>query len=48
MNGALVLAEATMEANLHEELPSKWAFGGAALVVLLLLLFIVTRINLDR
>jgi len=48
MYGALVLAEASMEANVHEDLPSKWFFGAIALVVLLLLLFVVTRINIDR
>ncbi|MCA0331878.1 MAG: hypothetical protein LCI03_18545 [Actinobacteria bacterium] len=49
MNAALVLAHATAnEANTHPELPSKWAFGALALVVLLLLLFIVTRLNVDR
>ena len=48
MNAAVVLAEATMVANEHSDLPSKWLFGGFALVALLALLFGVTRINLDR
>ncbi|MGD9957642.1 MAG: hypothetical protein AB7O74_12745 [Candidatus Nanopelagicales bacterium] len=48
MNAAAFLAEATMVANEHSDLPSKWAFGAFALVALLGLLFVVTRINLDR
>ncbi len=48
MNASLVLAQAVDEANAHPDLPSKWAFGAVALVVLLLLLFIVTRLNVDR
>jgi hypothetical protein len=48
MNAAAFLAEATMVANEHSDLPSKWAFGALALVVLLGLLFVVTRINIDR
>jgi len=48
MNAAAFLAEATMVANEHSDLPSKWAFGAFALVALLGLLFVVTRINIDR
>jgi hypothetical protein len=49
MNAALVLAQAAVtETEAHSNLPSKWAFGAVALVVLLLLLFIVTRLNVDR
>ena len=48
MNAAAVLAEATLVANEHSDLPSKWAFGAFTLVVLLALLFVVTRVNIDR
>jgi bacteriorhodopsin len=48
MNAAAFLAEATLVANEHHDLPSKWFFGGFALVALLALLFIVTRVNIDR
>ncbi len=47
MNVAALLAE-TAKAAEHEGLPSKWVFGGIALGTLLLLLFVVTRFNIDR
>jgi hypothetical protein len=48
MSAAAFLAEATLVANEHSDLPSKWFFGGFALVALLALLFVVTRVNIDR
>jgi hypothetical protein len=47
MNIGALLAETAKVAE-HEGMPSKWVFGGVTLFVLLLLLFLVTRINLDR
>ncbi len=47
MNALALLATEAV----HEEfagLPSKWVFGGLSLVVLLALLFITTRFNIDR
>jgi hypothetical protein len=48
MSAAALLAEATTTSFEHADLPSKWFFGAIALGVLLLLLFIVTRFNIDR
>jgi hypothetical protein len=48
MSAAALLAEATTTSFEHADLPSKWFFGGVALAVLLLLLLIVTRFNVDR
>lgn len=28
--------------------PSKWFYGGVALIVFVLLVFVVTRLNIDR
>jgi len=47
MNVGALLAE-TAKAAEHEGLPSKWVFGGLSLAVFLVLLFIVTRFNIDR
>ena len=43
-----VVAEAGAEGAEHSSQISPFAFGGFALVVLLLLLWITTRINIDR
>jgi bacteriorhodopsin len=47
MNALAVLAE-TVTSDELSTLPSKWFFGGFALVALLALLFVVTRFNIDR
>ena len=46
MGGLITLAEAVVGEPVHE--PSKWYFGAGTLAVFLLLLWIVTRINIDR
>ncbi len=47
--GALAgLAEAVSTDTVITISTSKWLFGGLALTVLLLLGFLVTRINIDR
>jgi hypothetical protein len=43
-----VVAEAGAEGAEHSAQISPYAFGALALVVLLLLLWITTRINIDR
>jgi hypothetical protein len=45
MNTLVVLAEGAAEG--HEGVPA-WVFGAAGLVVLLLLLFVVTRFDPNR
>jgi hypothetical protein len=47
MSAVALLAEAA-STDEFAGLPSKWVFGGIALVTLLALLFIVTRFNIDR
>jgi Na+/H+ antiporter NhaC len=47
-NVTAVVAEAAAGGGEHSSQISPYAFGGFALVVLLLLLWITTRINIDR
>ncbi|MEI8058364.1 MAG: hypothetical protein WCI29_13275 [Actinomycetes bacterium] len=47
MSGFMALAEAVATQEVTT-MPSKWIFGGSTLAVFLLLLWIVTRINIDR
>ena len=47
MNVGALLAE-TAKAAEHPGLPSPFVFGGLALFTLLLMLFVVTRFNIDR
>ena len=48
MSAFAVLASEIANVEEASTLPSKWVFGGIALVVLLLLLFVTTRFNIDR
>ncbi len=48
MNAFATLAAEVATAEEASTLPSKWVFGGIALAVLLLLLVVVTRFNVDR
>ena len=48
MSAFAVLASEIANVEGASTLPSKWLFGGLALVVLLLLLFVTTRFNIDR
>jgi hypothetical protein len=48
MSGFALLASEIAAVEEASTLPSKWAFGAVTLVVLLLLLFITTRFNIDR
>lgn len=42
------LASEAAEGGAEEAHPSPYLYGGVALIVLLLLLFLVTRLNIDR
>lgn len=46
LNAVVALAE-TAE-GVEESHPSPYLYGGVALIVLLLLLFLVTRLNIER
>ena len=46
MGSLITIAEAV--AGEHVDMPAKWYFGAGTLAVFLLLLWIVTRINIDR
>jgi hypothetical protein len=46
MGGLITLAEAVAGETVN--MPSKWYFGAGTLAVFLILLWIVTRINIDR
>ncbi len=50
LNAVVVLSALASEAaeGVEESHPSPFLYGGVALVVLLLLLFLVTRLNIDR
>jgi hypothetical protein len=46
MSGLITLAEAVVGEQVN--MPSKWYFGAGTLAVFLILLWIITRINIDR
>jgi len=48
MSAVARLAETTAVPTIIEFDPTKWFYGGAALVVFVLLIVVVTRFNLDR
>ncbi len=48
MSAVARLAEQNLVPTYIEFDPSKWFYGAGVLTVLLLLLWIVTRINIDR
>ena len=48
MNAFVALATEVASVEEASTLPSKWFFGGIALTVLLLLLLVTTRFNVDR
>ena len=48
MSAVARLAETTAVPTIIEFDPTKWFYGGLALLVLLALLVIVSRFNLDR
>jgi hypothetical protein len=50
LNAVVVLSARASEAaqGVEETHPSPYLYGGVALLVLLLLLFLVTRLNIDR
>jgi hypothetical protein len=45
---ATVVAEAEVESGNADVHASPWVYGGTGFVVFLLLLFLVTRMNIDR
>jgi hypothetical protein len=48
MSAFAVLASEIAHVEEASTLPSKWVFGGVTLAVLLLMLFVTTRFNIDR
>ena len=46
MSSLITLAEVV--AGEHVDMPSKWYFGAGTLAIFLILLWVVTRINIDR
>ena len=48
MSAFALLASEIVNVEEASTLPSKWVFGGITLTVLLLLLVITTRFNIDR
>ncbi len=48
MSLATIAAHAAETTEAHVEMPSKWVYGVVSLAILLVALWIITRLNLDR